>query len=419
VNTEVDATATLVKVATEISKELGAIVLKLLTNGLPKLAALIVAACTPTQGNEAAALTGRQKIEKLLGGDELPAIFQVPHEDMAAFKAEAKKFRLPYAIVRDDNTPGADIVIRAKDSTLFTRVFERLGYGHVDINERDIQENPTKGKPVSREVSGTDSPTQRQSARDTAESAKTPTFDRRSNVHERQNYSPNKRELKKIIKDHKAWLDGNPRGKRADLTGADLRKAKLTGVDLTGANLNHANLSGAKLTGADLTGADLRGAKLSDAKLTGANLSDADLNRADLNRADLSGAKLSGANLTDAYMWDAKLTGAKLTGAKLTGADLSGADLEGADLTHANLSGTNLSHTNLEFADLRNAELTGADLTRAHLTGAHLPTEKRGEAIHKAPAQKSSVHEMLNAAKEMASAANQGKTIPKIKEQVK
>ena len=75
----------------------------------------------------------------------------------------------------------------------------------------------------------------------------------------------NARELKKILKLHKKWLNDEPDGKIADLSGA--------------------NLSGANLSGANLSDADLSGANLSDA-----NLSDADLNYASLYRANLSDA---------------------------------------------------------------------------------------------------------------------------------
>ena len=80
----------------------------------------------------------------------------------------------------------------------------------------------------------------------------------------------NARELKKILKLHKKWLNDEPDGKIADLSGA--------------------NLSGANLSGANLSDADLSGANLSDANLSDANLSDADLNYASLYRANLSDA---------------------------------------------------------------------------------------------------------------------------------
>ena len=59
------------------------------------------------------------------------------------------------------------------------------------------------------------------------------------------------KELNKILREHKDWLDGNG-GKQADLSSADLR----------GADLHFDDLRKADLHGADLRGADLRGANL-------------------------------------------------------------------------------------------------------------------------------------------------------------
>ena len=87
----------------------------------------------------------------------------------------------------------------------------------------------------------------------------------------------NAEKLKKILTDHKVWLEsGKRRGKRADLSGADLNCADLTGADLsytdlTGASLHNANLHSADLRNANLTGADLRYANLNRADLTGAH----------------------------------------------------------------------------------------------------------------------------------------------------
>ncbi len=107
-------------------------------------------------------------------------------------------------------------------------------------------------------------------------------------------------ELKAILAKHKAWLNNEDGGERADLSGADLSGANLRDADLSGADLRGADLSGANLRDADLSYADLSGADLRDANLRGANLRDADLRDADLSYADLSRADLSGANLRDA-----------------------------------------------------------------------------------------------------------------------
>lgn len=47
------------------------------------------------------------------------------------------------------------------------------------------------------------------------------------------------KELDKILRLHKMWLNGEEGGKRADLRGANLRGANLRGADLRGADLDH------------------------------------------------------------------------------------------------------------------------------------------------------------------------------------
>jgi hypothetical protein len=113
----------------------------------------------------------------------------------------------------------------------------------------------------------------------------------------------NAEQIKEILAKHGLWINGDPNGSRANLTGANLTWADLSGADLTGANL-----TGANLTWADLSGANLSGANLTWADLSGANLSGANLTRANLTWADLSGANLSGANLTWADRSGANLT---------------------------------------------------------------------------------------------------------------
>ena len=114
-------------------------------------------------------------------------------------------------------------------------------------------------------------------------------------------------DLRKILDDHKRWLNKVPTGIKAELHGADLRNA-----DLMDANLRNADLMGADLRNAELVGADLRGINLRRANLGGADLRYAKLHSADLRYANLNGA-----------------------------------DLRRGDLRH----------TNLGFADLRNANL--------------------------------------------------------------
>ena len=108
----------------------------------------------------------------------------------------------------------------------------------------------------------------------------------------------NKKELDKILDQHKLWLSTNgQKGERANLRYADLRYANLSSADLRSADLSSADLSSADLSSANLRSADLRYADLSSADLRYANLRYANLRYADLSSADLRSADLRYADL--------------------------------------------------------------------------------------------------------------------------
>ena len=56
-------------------------------------------------------------------------------------------------------------------------------------------------------------------------------------------------ELEEILIAHQKWLDGEPDGIRANLSGADLRN-----IDLRGENLSHANLGEINLCASNTAG---------------------------------------------------------------------------------------------------------------------------------------------------------------------
>ena len=150
-------------------------------------------------------------------------------------------------------------------------------------------------------------------------------------------------ELKKILDDHRRWLDSKGKsGERALLI-----YARLVGADLYGVPLSRVNLQGADLREADLVEADLYEANLQDAKMADAILEWASLDGANLKQADLQGANLRWANLE----------GCNLTGANLRFANFEGANLKGAKLCEANLYGTNLRNTDMEGAILTKIKL--------------------------------------------------------------
>lgn len=109
-----------------------------------------------------------------------------------------------------------------------------------------------------------------------------------------------KKELDKILEDHRKWTYGDPDGKQAVLRYEDLKN-----VDFEGYNLEYADLTGSNLRGADLWGVNLRGADLRDADLRDTDLRYAIISDADLRGADLRDAMLENADTdemkTDAY----------------------------------------------------------------------------------------------------------------------
>ena len=77
-----------------------------------------------------------------------------------------------------------------------------------------------------------------------------------------------KERLAELLAKHKAWLNNEDGGERANLRSADLRSvdlssANLRSADLRNANLSYADLRNANLSYADLSSADLRNANLS------------------------------------------------------------------------------------------------------------------------------------------------------------
>ena len=69
-------------------------------------------------------------------------------------------------------------------------------------------------------------------------------------------------ELDKTIQLHQKWLDGDPEGVRANISGADMN-----GADMRWANMREANMCRA-----DMRWADMREADMSEADMSGANI---------------------------------------------------------------------------------------------------------------------------------------------------
>ena len=71
-----------------------------------------------------------------------------------------------------------------------------------------------------------------------------------------------KEQLAELLAKHRAWLNNEDGGERANLRSANLSSANLRSANLSSANLRSADLSSANLRSADLRYADLRYADL-------------------------------------------------------------------------------------------------------------------------------------------------------------
>ena len=175
-------------------------------------------------------------------------------------------------------------------------------------------------------------------------------------------------ELKKIVELHKKWIDSEPDGVKADLSGADLHNADLSGADFLKADFNGADLSNANFYNANLYGVNFYNSNLSNANLEGTYLADADLSYAILDGANLCKTTWFGAYLSDVHMSKVKLCNAtfrhnNLRHADMRGAEISHSYLYDVDLQFADLSNANLTDSGLWSVDFRNANLVGVNLT--------------------------------------------------------
>lgn len=115
-------------------------------------------------------------------------------------------------------------------------------------------------------------------------------------------------QLREKLRLHALWLEKDPKGRRANFSGANLswenlREANLQGAYFYKTNLFAANLREAVLLGAHFRKVDLRGASLSEANLQGAKLHEVDLSGSDLWGASLLGVNLQGVKTGYANRW--------------------------------------------------------------------------------------------------------------------
>lgn len=221
------------------------------------------------------------------------------------------------------------------------------------------------------------------------------------------------------LREHAAWLEGRPEGRRCQLEDlalealrapqAALRNAiffrcsmpaaDLHGASLDGTSWSHCDLSLANLSAVECNGALLRKLKLDDACLASASLCgtaaeecsceelkapgsrwlEAKIARTGFSRALLPGAAFHQAALLECLFADADLSGALFYRARLQfcrllrtraeGARFVNAAVEHCTFSHCRLGGARFGGANLAGAAFDNCSLEGCDFQQARLRG--------------------------------------------------
>ena len=84
-------------------------------------------------------------------------------------------------------------------------------------------------------------------------------------------------ELDKTIQLHQKWLNNDPEGVRANMSGANMRSTNMRDANMSGANMRSTNMRGADMSGANMRDADMRWADMSGADMRDADMSGADI----------------------------------------------------------------------------------------------------------------------------------------------
>lgn len=127
-------------------------------------------------------------------------------------------------------------------------------------------------------------------------------------------------DLEGAIEKHRLWLQGDPKGVRADLSYSDLANA----------DFRVACMRKASFRGADLTGANMRGVNVSHADMREACLDEVHMQGGFARGADFSHARMRGVVMERAYLRDAILDGAIVTDACFSQCDMRDMRADGA-----------------------------------------------------------------------------------------
>lgn len=125
-------------------------VVKITGEGARQLAAFLYAWAQQERGKNPAQ-HGRTSMVRLLKSGQELQVFRLRKEEYAAFKPQARQYRLLYAALRNRRDPDGliDVVVRTDEIPRVNHVLERLGYGCVQQGENSKKKEPPSSRSSS------------------------------------------------------------------------------------------------------------------------------------------------------------------------------------------------------------------------------------------------------------------------------
>ena len=122
-------------------------VVKITGEGARQLAAFLYAWAQQEHGKNPAQ-HGRTSMVRLLKSGQELQVFRLRKEEYAAFKPQARQYKLLYAVLRNRRDPDGliDVVVRTDEIPRVNHVLERLGYGSVQQGENSKKKEPPSSR---------------------------------------------------------------------------------------------------------------------------------------------------------------------------------------------------------------------------------------------------------------------------------
>lgn len=125
-------------------------VVKITGEGARQLAAFLYAWAQQERGKNPVQ-HGRTSMVRLLKSGQELQVFRLRKEEYAAFKPQARQYKLLYAALRNRRDPDGliDVVVRTDEIPRVNHVLERLGYGSVQQGENSKKKEPPSSRSSS------------------------------------------------------------------------------------------------------------------------------------------------------------------------------------------------------------------------------------------------------------------------------